>query len=960
MSAVPQISGLHRPRIDFSLQRILQHQLGLIVANHGSGKTAALAHWAKTLELPVTWIRAYRPDQAPGVLAARIVREIAEALGLEDARDFDGTIRRIREADSDVVVVVDDFEYVLECGVEQEIENLLIGCGRRVHMAVLSRRPTSFNLARTEMCSFSPINTEGLLFVPAEARELFRRYYNRRISGADALALVDQTGGTPGALHLINLATAAMTELEFGNSLHDQVEPWQSTREYVEGQVLAWLQPEEKNLLLRCADLPLLSAQHCDLVLGSDNSADILMTLQKHLVIFPVSRGVFRVRVSVQSYLSWYRKTMFNPSVIAAERRHVADLMCAAGELQITARMLALAGEWDRLNDLIRQNPEQVAATGACSWIAGVSAERIDSSPWLQLVQARNLYDLGYKKAAEDLSSKLKRLLPGRAAMGILLEIWQSANLWQDPRQIAEAGPASALRMATVSDPGAQLSHFDSESDPLVLLARGLTLQMSGNQSASRLYLRTCAAQRESVESPTAPLIAELVLAVVGPLAGSANPYAQATEASSVARRSYKHGLKWIGRLANGIAAALTPHSDSEIITSAVIAESDERGDDWTSALVLLVQLITRLRDGRAAASDFDELAGRFETLGAGTLLAWTLAMRALVGASRNDSAAISCAQQAVEAAQLAAVPGALAIAQATLAQAKGDPGGELMRSARDLARANGLVWRPWTWLQHRAASAVQLNSTEAAPQQHALRCFGKFQLTRAGELVDLGGLRPQARTILMILSVAAGKPVHRERIAYALWPENSLDESLHRVQVSISNLRRILEPERLRGQESIIQRQGEAYALDLTAWGASDVVEFESSISSAMAAMARQDAAAAATGLSAAVELYNDELLPEEGPAEWVIEYRERFRLEAAQAAETGAAVLLSLAKYPDAVRLANRCLEIDEWRDDAWRVLIEAHQRSGNTAAAAKAAQNYARVLEALGVPDSFAGSA
>ncbi|MCB8799105.1 hypothetical protein LJD40_26640, partial [Escherichia coli] len=78
------------------------------------------------------------------------------------------------------------------------------------------------------------------------------------------------------------------------------------------------------------------------------------------------------------------------------------------------------------------------------------------------------------------------------------LEIWQSANLWQDPRQIAEAGPASALRMATVSDPGAQLSHFDSESAPLVLLARGLTLQMSGNQSASRLYLRTCAAQRES------------------------------------------------------------------------------------------------------------------------------------------------------------------------------------------------------------------------------------------------------------------------------------------------------------------------------------------------------------------------------------------------------------------------------------------------------------------------------
>ncbi len=103
------------------------------------------------------------------------------------------------------------------------------------------------------------------------------------------------------------------------------------------------------------------------------------------------------------------------------------------------------------------------------------------------------------------------------------------------------------------------------------------------------------------------------------------------------------------------------------------------------------------------------------------------------------------------------------------------------------------------------------------------------------------------------------------------------------------------------------------------------------------------------------ALDLYAGELLPEDGPAEWAIEPRERFRAGALEAAQGLAELLL---KQGDPAAAANACatgLWVDRLHDPLWKLLIQARERAGDPGAASRARRDYARVLEELGLTAS-----
>jgi DNA-binding SARP family transcriptional activator len=100
-------------------------------------------------------------------------------------------------------------------------------------------------------------------------------------------------------------------------------------------------------------------------------------------------------------------------------------------------------------------------------------------------------------------------------------------------------------------------------------------------------------------------------------------------------------------------------------------------------------------------------------------------------------------------------------------------------------------------------------------------------------------------------------------------------------------------------------------------------------------------------------VAVYGGELLPEDGPAEWVTDARERLRQQAATAAGRLAELELAGGDFRSAIDAARRSVDIDPFRDASWRVLIAACVEAGESAAAARAKLDYAEVLNALGVP-------
>ncbi|MBW5487057.1 AfsR/SARP family transcriptional regulator, partial [Streptomyces bambusae] len=231
-----------------------------------------------------------------------------------------------------------------------------------------------------------------------------------------------------------------------------------------------------------------------------------------------------------------------------------------------------------------------------------------------------------------------------------------------------------------------------------------------------------------------------------------------------------------------------------------------------------------------------------------------------------------------------------------------------------------------------------------------ALRCFRRFEATVDGRPLDWGATRPRVRALARLLAVHAGRPVHREHLMAALWPESPARTAGHGLQTAVSALRTVLEPGQDRGRARILVRTGEAYMLDLAPDGSCDVQHFEAAAGRGLTAAARGDTDRAAQALERALRLYTGELLPEDGPAEWVVPIRERYRGQAVRVAQTLAEVELARGRAEPAAAAAAHALSLDPFHDAVWRLLIEAHRRAGDEAAARHAERRHAQMLAVL----------
>lgn len=223
------------------------------------------------------------------------------------------------------------------------------------------------------------------------------------------------------------------------------------------------------------------------------------------------------------------------------------------------------------------------------------------------------------------------------------------------------------------------------------------------------------------------------------------------------------------------------------------------------------------------------------------------------------------------------------------------------------------------------------------------IRCFGGFRIDRDGTPVDLGRVKPRARAVLQFLAIHAGTPVHREVLVDALWPDADVPTGVRNLHVAVSSLRHALDRD---GRPSLITRHGDSYLLDLSAGAEVDVRTFSAACRDASGA----DLATAAAALRRVLDAYGGDLLPEAGPAEWVVKDREAYRMQAADAAQRLADLLADAGDLSGAVRACQRGLVVDRYRDGLWRTLISLLERAGEPAAAARSRREYEKVLAEL----------
>ena len=239
-------------------------------------------------------------------------------------------------------------------------------------------------------------------------------------------------------------------------------------------------------------------------------------------------------------------------------------------------------------------------------------------------------------------------------------------------------------------------------------------------------------------------------------------------------------------------------------------------------------------------------------------------------------------------------------------------------------------------------------------PPPTLIRCFGAFSITIQGRTIDLAALRPRIRRLLRLLAFNAGRPVHRELLTEVLWPGTDPATAGRNLHVAVSALRRVLEPDLPKGAASrLISRDGESYRLCLPGDAVVDVVELDRRLDAARAALDRKDPLGALQEFRQALALYDGDILPEEGPSEWIVGERDRRRLEMADLTGPLAEALIDAGRLTEAAWVCRRGIHVDRYHDALWRTLARACELAGDLAAAARARRDYQALLLELGIP-------
>ncbi len=949
--------GLVRPRLLAELEPA--HRLGLLIAPAGAGKTTLLAQYAAGHPGPVAWYRADPLDAAAGVVEHRIHAALADLAGLPRASryDLDELLTALALVpDPSLALLVDNLD-CLDGSAERTLERLALHAPPALRVLGAGRRMPAVNFVRHEFSDrLAVLDADQFRFRTWEVEHLLRDVYREPLPPEDIAVLTRRTGGWAAGLQLFHLSTRGRTLSERRRAVGALDGRSALARAYLTRTVLADLPADARDFLIRTSALDVLTGERCDRLLGTTGSDRVLEQLERRHALPTSNDGgrTYHYHEVLRSHLVGGLVETLGEAEARRWHGHAAALLSEEGAYAEAVRAYARAGDWPAVRRLLSRVGGAVIEAPSQPWDDVLPPSLLAEDPWLMLAEARRNFGEGQLPAAIDRYRRAESLFLDTDGKERCRQERRVAAVWLPGDQHARVHWTAWLRAATRRHPALVASEAGGLAGPSGDLVRLVANVLSGDLIGQPVRSRA-----DPGDTGVAAVGLRLVQAAVGLVTGTASsPF----ELEHIAGEAEAAGLGWFSRVARA-AAALGGGSDAVEEAAAVADECARAEDRWGDAVASTLSQLCAIPLRRLDPARLSRLTQLARELDAGVLEAWAQAFLALASVTDGLPDAELETRRAENMARHAGVPGAQVVALAAAALL--DPGRRrgLLREARILAGALG--W-PATLLDLWTAD-------QPVPQPHvpaprvvervapiSVWCFGGFRMAIGKQPLDLSPVRPRARTALHFLALRAGQPVHREALIEALWSDLSPEAATRNLHVAISSLRGYLEPERERGKAQMIVRAGEAYALALPSGAYADTVAFSDALDRWRQARIARDEGGTISALREAVAAYGGELLPEDGPAEWLLHDREVFRRQAANASCALATAELADGNLDEAAAVGERCVAIDPYHDAGWNVLLQAYVRSGERAAAEQARRRYAAVLASLGLPGEAVGTA
>ena len=947
--------GLVRDRLTSRLLDPASYRVGWVVAPAGSGKSRLLNHVVGRYAGPVGWCDTADPVPRTELAFVDWLWSGLRAGGVEWAKGktpggVDALISVASPSSQPLMVVLDDVHLLDGSEAEIALAALVSRLPPSWRLIAASRMSLAVDLSRLRVSGeVVDIGPDELRFRTWEVEELFRDIYREPLLPEDVAALTRRTAGWAAYLQLFFLATSRRPVAERRTVLGTLQHRTRLVSEYLARHVMAGLDPPLQDFLIRTSALRRPSGRLADEFLGWDGgSAEMLAELERRqLFTERLADDSYRYHAVLLAYLDAKLVETLGLDHAREEHRKAARLLEREGWREEAGAAYARSEEWEEMARMVGHLGADHAQLDE-AWADALPPGVLESDPLLLMAQASSTLSRG----SLDDAARILRRAEAVSVAGVVAARCRAQReqilIWAEPDRVASPDWAGVIRRATQRQP------VDAQRRAGVLegltgrFAEGTAAFIAGDAATCARTMRSVAVQPDA---PSTVVVGAAFLATVSAwLRGRPLP---ADSIERLQEEAEAAGIRWLSRMVRAALLAHDPVANETI--DDLVGACERAGDRWGAAVITAIDGLRRMVHADAGAeSALIRAAAGLDQLGAGALEASIVGYAAIAASAAGDGEVARL--HALRARTLGSaldVPLAQALGALVL--------GALGDEKNGLADAQRILGSFGTWDFHSSLTGAGTISTRVGPEAERpsrtaavpgrLRCLGGYELEIVGKSVDDSAAKPMERALLHLLSIKAGTPVHRESLVASLWPDADGEAGLHRLQVAVSSVRRLITGAGGDGNETLA-RSGDSYQLVLPEGSQVDVTQFEQAVGRAEVARAAEDEGSERKALDEAVTLYRGPLLPGDGPAEWVIEPRRWLVGLYADATARLATLLLDDDDPRQAVRVARAGLAADRYRDELWKLLIDGAERAGNHAEAEQARRDYESILNELGV--------
>jgi len=439
--SAPRLPAVHaRTRLFAVLDRALKTPALWIEGPPGAGKTTLAASWLKARKRPCVWYQVDSGDTDAATLfhylglaakhaAPRYKRplphltpEYLPGLDTFARRYFEELFRRLPKGS---VLVLDNAQ---DAGGEGAFNDLLRvaieSLPAHVRILCLSRASPPPALARLIA------NTQVAVLEPAvirltleEARGVAALHGVK--DGATISAIHDRTRGWTAGLVL-------MLERAGADAGREAADP-QTLFDYFATEILRRLDEGTRDLLLKSALLPKMSAADVESLTGNAGGGSVIANLQRrNYFTYRLSpkEAIYEYHPLFREFLLAHLRDALAPPELDRLRSGAARLLDASGQIESAADLWHAAGDWPALANHARTHAGKLIKEGRArvveSWLVALPEETIDADPWLRYWQGACRMAVDPDAAAKLFAAAHERFRERGDAVGVFLA-WAGA-----------------------------------------------------------------------------------------------------------------------------------------------------------------------------------------------------------------------------------------------------------------------------------------------------------------------------------------------------------------------------------------------------------------------------------------------------------------------------------------------------------------------------------------------------